>query len=136
MKLKKGLITDIFLNYQEEKKYVGKAVLLMKNNNKATLPPMSFVSEEENKKKEKINSYLLTTPIIEGESDGTDYKVKPIKLKYTLYTWEYWFVEFIDETSYPMNFKKWMKIRVPLGHYTSMKELSSLTKVSGKMTNQ
>mgnify|MGYP003625967420 CR=1 FL=1 len=127
MKLKKGQIVDIFTNYKEQEGFVGKGVLLIKNNKKAILPPMSFVSDEETNKKEKINNYLLTTPVFEGESDGVDYKVKPIKEKYNVYSFEYWLVEFITGDTYPINFRKWMKIRITIGSYSTLKELSALT---------
>lgn len=127
MKLKKGQVVDIFLDYKEQKDYVGGAVLLIRNDKKATISPMSFFSKEENKKKEKINSYLLTTPSFEGESDGVEYKVKPIKQKFNMYTFEYWLVEFIDGHSYPVNFRKWVKIRTIKGTFNTLKEMSDLT---------
>lgn len=127
MKLKKGQVVGIFLDYKEQGDYIGDAVLLIRNDKKATLPPMSFFSKEENQKKEKINSYLLTMPSFEGESDGTEYKVKPIKERFNMYTFEYWLVEFVYGHYYPINFKKWVKVRTILGTYSTLKEMSELT---------
>jgi len=126
MKLKKGLVVDIFLDYKEQKDFVGSAILLSKNK-KSTFPALSFLSDEENKKVSKINSHLLTIPLIEGESNGIEYKVKPIPLKYTMYSFEYWLVEFIDETYYPLGFRKNMKIRTVINTFNNLAEASKLT---------
>jgi hypothetical protein len=127
MKLKKGQVVGIFLDYKEQKDYVGEAVLLIRNDNKSTFPPLSFFSKEENNKKEKINNYLLTVPTFEGESDGIEYKVKPIKEVFNMYSFEYWLVEFIDGNTYPINFRKWIKVRSLLGTYNTLKEMSDLS---------
>lgn len=127
MKLKNGQVVGIFLDYKEQKDYVGEAVLLVRNDKKAISSPISFFSEIENKKKEKINSFLLTMPSFEGEIDGVDYKIKPIKEKFNIYTFEYWLVEFIDGNIYPINFRKWVKIRTIIGTYSTLKEMSELT---------
>lgn len=123
--LKPGMVVNVFLDYKEQGNFVGKAVLL--NKKKSTLPALSFFSDEENKQIDVVNNHLLTIPLIEGESDGIDYKVKPIPLKYKIYTFEQWLVQFIDNTYYPTDFKKHMKIRVEIGEYSNLKEASLLT---------
>tara|TARA_B110000495_G_C22710041_1_gene417594 strand:+ start:109 stop:543 length:435 start_codon:yes stop_codon:yes gene_type:complete len=127
MKLKKGQVVKLYTNYQDQKGFVGKAILLIKNNKKAMLPPMSFISNEETDSQVEINKYLTSHPMFEGESEGVDYKVKAIKEKFNAYTFEYWLVEFISGDSYPKNFRKWMKVRTILGSYANLKELSDIT---------
>ena len=124
--LKPGMVVDVFLDYKEQRNFVGKAVLLSKTK-KSTLPALSFFSDEENKQMDVVNDHLLKIPLIEGESNGIDYKVKPIPLKYKMYTFEQWLVQFIDSTYYPVDFKKYMKIRVGIGEYSNLKEASLLT---------
>ncbi len=126
MKLRKGQIHDIFLDYKEQRKFVGKAVLLSKNK-KSVLPALSFFSDTENDIIDNVNRHLVTIPLIKGESNGIEYRVKPIPLKYIMYSFEYWLVEFIDGKHYPVGFRKNMKVRIEIGKYNTLLEASNLT---------
>ncbi len=122
--MKKGDIVDIYQDYKSKKKFLGRAILLMRDNRKESL---TFSDTDEDESIIKINRYIDLNPLIEGEFDGKEYKIKPKKLKFKLYSSQYWLVEFVSSTYYESGFRKWFRIRYEAGSYKDLREISRLT---------
>lgn len=93
-KLKVGRVEDIYLDYQSQKNFCGKARLI-----EYVKEGLSFYNDED----------LHTLSSIEKfNSENPDSMIEYLP---TIYSSEKWLVEFVDNTVYPIGFQKVMNIR-------------------------
>lgn len=97
MKLKKNSIHDIYLDYQNNQTYCGKARLIEYKGE-----GLSFYSNDDLHTLEKIDKFNEENP-----DDMIEYQP-------TIYSSEKWLVEFVETNVYSVGFQKIMNIRKAL----------------------
>lgn len=94
MKFKKNNIEDIYLDYQNNKTFAGKARLLLYKGE-----GLSFYSDDDLQTLEDVDKYNEQNP-------NSSISYQP-----TIYSSEKWLVEFVESKLYPIGFQKVMNIR-------------------------
>jgi len=92
--MKKNKVEDIYLDYQNNKNYVGKAKLL-----KYKGEGLSFYSDDDLHLLSNVDKYNEQNP-----NEMIDYQP-------TIYSSEKWLIEFVESKVYPIGFQKVMNIR-------------------------
>lgn len=94
MKFRVGKIEDVYLDYQNEKNFVGKAKLIEYKGE-----GLSFYSDDDLHTLSNVDKFNSENPN------------EMIEYQPTIYSSEKWLVEFVDNTAYSIGFQKLIHLR-------------------------